>query len=172
MAQSGGLRPRVCTSSPQAPATSAPLIDSLEDSEFHLKHGKDKSLTQKKYYTSHKQYTSDEKVKSEIEANQISNNQLNQASPPKDEKWKIVVNKNWRPYAIKDFQDVEISKENNNDSYKMDNPYGFAIRIEDKLLLYSKDPRLRNIWGNSIGKENKYAKLITDTSARKLFREI
>ena len=54
----------------------------------------------------------------------------------------------------------------------MDNTFGFAIRMEDKLLLYSKDPRLRNNWGNNIGKENKYAKLITDTSVRKSFREI
>ena len=85
IAQNSSLRLRISTSSPQAPATSAPLIDCLEDSKFHLKHGKDKSLTQKYQHTLHNQYTQYKTIKPEIKITpQKANIQLHQNSPPKE----------------------------------------------------------------------------------------
>ena len=160
------------------PTKLASWLGNRGKSKSYTKLSKNKSYSydskQHHKHTLHDQKTSNETAeKLNKDTSQKLYFQLNQISPLKEnDKWEIVSNKNLRNYASKYSHDLEISKEVKIDSFKMDNTFGFAIRIEDKLLLYSKDPRLRNIWGNSIGKENKYAKLITDTSARKLFREI
>ena len=51
--------------------------------------------------------------------------------------------------------------------------YGFAIRMEDTVLLYKKDPRLRTNIGNQINNSNKFECLRNDfLYENKIFKEI
>ena len=61
----------------------------------------------------------------------------------------------------------------NSDEKEAKQAFGFAIRVEDQLVLYNKDPRLRMKWGNSIRNENKsgYTR-INMFQNEKVFREI
>ena len=61
------------------------------------------------------------------------------------------------------------------DSYikKLTETHGFAIKMEDKVLLFNKDPRLRINLGSQIRKSNKFGCLRNDILyENKIFREI